>query len=73
MAMAASPSRRFVPSRARFYSAGDRLRIHAFELLEMADVMDSPSQSVVASDARADIVEEIAADVRAVVRGPCCG
>lgn len=69
--MAASPSRRFVPSLARQFSAGDRIRIHAFELLEVADMMDSPALSIDASDARTDIVEQIAADVRAVVRGTC--
>jgi hypothetical protein len=71
MAMAASPSRRFVPSLARLYSASDRLRIYAFELLEAADMMDVPSPSIEASDARVDMVERIAADIRAVVRGGC--
>ena len=69
--MAASPARRPVPSLAPFYSASDRIRIHAYELLEAADVMDVPSPSIEASDARVDIVEQIAADIRAVVRGPC--
>ena len=69
--MAASPSRRAVPSLAPFYSASDRIRIHAYELLEVADVMDISSPSIEASDARVDVVEQIAADIRAVVRGRC--
>ena len=68
--MAASPSRRPVPSLARFYSASDRIRIHGYELLEVADMMDSPALSIDVSDQRVDMVEQIAADVRAVVRGP---
>jgi hypothetical protein len=71
MAMAASPSRRATPSLARLYSASDRIRIHAYELLEAADAMDVPSHSIEASEARVDMVEQIAADIRAVVRGRC--
>jgi len=69
--MAASPSRRREPPLARLYSPSDRIRIHAYELLEVADVMDIPSPSIDASDTRADIVERIAADLRGVVRGTC--
>ena len=69
--MAASPSRRREPPLARLYSPSDRIRIHAFELLEVADMMDSPALSIDVSDQRIDMVEQIAADVRAVVRGRC--
>lgn len=69
--MAASPSRRATRSLLKLYSPSDRIRIHAYELLEVADVMDIPSPSIDASDTRADIVERIAADLRGVVRGPC--
>lgn len=69
--MAASPLRRLVPSLPRHFSASDRIRIHAFELLEVADMMDSPALSIDVSDQRIDMVEQIAADVRAVVRGRC--
>ena len=69
--MAASPSRRATRSLLKLYSPSDRIRIHAYELLEVADVMDISSPSIEASDARVDVVEQIAADIRAVVRGPC--
>jgi len=67
--MAASPLRRPAPSLLKFYTPSDRIRIHAYELLEVADVMEIPSPSIDASDTRTDIVEQIAADLRAVVRG----
>jgi len=69
--MAASPLRRRVPSLPQHVRPSDRIRIHAYELLEVADVMDIPSPSIDASDTRADIVERIAADLRGVVRGTC--
>ena len=69
--MAASPSRRATRSLLKLYSPSDRIRIHAYELLEVADEMDIPSPSIDASDTRADIVERIAADLRGIVRGPC--
>ena len=69
--MAASPSRRRAPSLPRHFSPSDRIRIHAYELLEVADMMDSPALSIDMSDQRIDMVEQISADVRAVVRGRC--
>ena len=69
--MAASPSRRATRSLLKLYSPSDCIRIHAYELLEVADVMVIPSPSIDASDTRADIVERIAADLRGVVRGTC--
>jgi len=71
MAMAASPLRRRVPSPPQHVSPSDRIRIHAFELLEVADMMDSPALSIEVADQRIDMVEQISADVRAVVRGRC--
>jgi len=69
--MAASPSRRATRSLLKLYSPSDRIRIHAFELLEVADMMDSPALSIEVADQRIDMVEQISADVRAVVRGRC--
>ena len=69
--MAASPSRRRAPSLPRHVRPSDRIRIHAFEPLEMADMMDSPALSIEMADQRIDMVEQISAHVRAVVRGRC--
>jgi len=62
--MAASPLRRRVPSLPQHVRPSDRIRIHAFELLEVADMMDSPALSIEVSDQRIDMVEQISADVR---------
>ena len=69
--MAASPLRRRVPSLPQHVRPSDRIRIHAFEPLEMADMMDSPALSIEMADQRIDMVEQISAHVRAVVRGRC--
>ena len=69
--MAASPLRRRVPSLSQHVRPSDRIRIHAFEPLEMADMMDSPALSIEMADQRIDMVEQISAHVRAVVRGRC--
>lgn len=51
-------------------SPADRLRYLAIELETLAGAMDRPSRSTVRSDMLIAECERIAADVRAVVRGP---
>jgi hypothetical protein len=51
-------------------SPSDRLRHLAIELETLADAMDRPSRSTTRSDMLIAECERLAADVRAVVRGP---
>lgn len=48
---------------------GDRLRIAAEQLLDLADRSDTPSPSLIALQTLHDDIETVAGDVRAVVRG----
>ncbi|MCG7348936.1 hypothetical protein [Sphingomonas sp. ACRSK] len=52
------------------HTASDRLRHLAADLEVLADAMERPSRSTVRSDMLIAECERIAADVRAVVRGP---
>lgn len=55
---------------ATVHTASDRLRHLAADLDALADAMDRPSRSTVRADTLIAECERIAADVRAVVRGP---
>lgn len=48
---------------------GERLRLLADRLLELADQFDVPSETTARSDLLIEHVEQLASDVRAVVRG----
>ncbi len=48
---------------------GDRLRIAAEQLLDIADRFDTPGHSLVQRQVLHDDTETVAGDVRAVVRG----
>ncbi|MCG7346594.1 hypothetical protein [Sphingomonas sp. ACRSK] len=52
------------------HTPSDRLRHLAADLEMLADAMERPSRSTVRSDTLIAECERIAADVRAVVRGP---
>lgn len=50
-------------------TSGDRLRIAAEQLLDLADRFDTPRPSLLALQVLHDDTEAVAGDVRAVVRG----
>lgn len=50
-------------------TAGQKLRVAADRLYELADRADTPSPSLVAVQLLHDAIETVASDVRAVVRG----
>lgn len=54
----------------RVLSPSDRLRNLAAEMETLADAMERPSRTTARSDMLIAECERIAADVRAVVRGP---
>ncbi len=50
-------------------TAGQKLRVAADQLYELAERADTPSRSLVAVQMLHDAIETVAIDVRAVVRG----
>jgi hypothetical protein len=51
------------------FTAGQKLRVAADQLYELAERADTPSPSLIAAQLLHDQIETVAGDVRAVVRG----